>query len=148
MLYVIFVVKHYMNKPGKFGNIARGYYEINGKNLFFRSRWEANYALYLDWLKKRNEIKQWEYEADTFIFEGIKSGTQSYKPDFKVILNDGSVEYHEVKGWMTPKSKTQLKRMAKYHPNVKLILIDKCSYADIENKLGRMLGFYEKQVSV
>lgn len=42
--------------PGKYGNIMRGYYDINGKSMFFRSKWEANYALYLDFLIKAKQI--------------------------------------------------------------------------------------------
>jgi len=110
---------HSMMRPGKFGNVQRGWFNINGKRMFFRSKWEVNYALYLDFLVKQNEIKRWEYEKDVFIFEKINFGTRSYRPDFKVTNNNGSVEYHEIKGWMTPKSKTQLKRMTKYYPEIK-----------------------------
>ncbi len=127
---------------GKFGNIKRGYFNINGKRIFFRSKWEANYALYLNFLIRQKQIKKWEYEKDVFIFHKIKFGTRSYRPDFKVINNDKNIEYHEIKGWMTPKSKTQMKRMKKYYPEIKLILIEKDSYMDIKNKVGKMLNFY------
>ena len=126
---------------GGYDNIQRGYYDINGKNIFFRSKWEANYSLYLEFLIKCKQIRKWEYEPDTFIFEKIKFGTRSYTPDFK-IYNDGMIEYHEVKGHMTARSKTQIKRMAKYYPNVRLIIIDAESYRDINKKLGKMLKFY------
>ena len=99
-----------------YNHIRRGYYNINGKEIFLRSKWEANYALYLDFLIKQKQIKKWEYEAETFMFEEIKLGVRSYTPDFKIINNDNSQEYHEVKGWMDPKSKTKIKRMAKYYP--------------------------------
>lgn len=119
----------------------QGKYDINGKLIFFRSSWEANYALYLDFLIKQKEIIEWEFEPDTFWFE-IKRGVRSYKPDFKVQLPDGSIQYHEVKGWMDSKSKTKLKRMAKYYPEINIILIDAPVYKDIKNKLGKMLKFY------
>jgi len=126
-------------------NVKRGYYDINGKNMFFRSKWEANYALYLDFLVKQKQIQKWEYEKDTFVFEKIKFGTRSYKPDFKIYndINDiRLIEYHEVKGYMTARSKTQLKRMKKYYPDIKVVLIDKEVYEDIKKKLGKMLKFY------
>lgn len=111
----------------KFGNVRRGWYVVAGKKMFFRSEWEWNYALYLNWLISKKEIDSWEYEADVFIFHNIQFGTRSYTPDFKVFNNDGSVEYHEIKGYMTKKSATQLKRMKKYYPEVKLVLVDgKC----------------------
>ena len=130
------------NSGTQWGHVKKGYFNINGKEIFFRSKWEANYALYLDFLIKQKQILKWEYESDVFIFEKIKFGTRSYRPDFKVYDNEKSFSYHEVKGWMTSKSKTQIKRMAKYYPNIKLIIIDKDVYNDIKIKLGKMLKFY------
>lgn len=129
-------------RPGKFRNVMRGYFSIGGKKIFFRSKWEANYALYLNLLKKNGDIKKWEYEADVFIFHEIKFGTRSYKPDFKITKRDGSIYYDEVKGWMTQKSKTQLKRMAKYYPNIKLNIVGRKEYTEIKNKLGKVLRFF------
>lgn len=123
-------------------NIQRGEYECSKGSVYFRSKWEANYALFLDFLAGRGEIKGWEYEADMFEFHEIRFGTRSYRPDFKVFRTDGGVEYHEVKGYMDGKSKTKLKRMAKYYPEVKLILIDSAYYRDLAKKMGKALGFY------
>ena len=119
-----------------------GRYDINGKEIFFRSSWEANYALYLDFLIKQGQVKSWEFEADTFWFEAIRRGVRSYKPDFKVVTDTGRVEYHEVKGYMDQKSKTKISRMAKYHPDIRLIVIDQEAYRDISSKIGKMLKFY------
>ena len=52
-------------------------------------------------------------------------------PDFKIYQNDGTVVYHEVKGYMDSKSATKIKRMAKYYPNIKLIVIQKEEYKSI-----------------
>lgn len=108
----------------------KGWREFEGgqKRYYFRSGWEMNYAQYLDWLKRMGEIIDWEYEPDTFWFEAIKRGTRSYTPDFKVTEKDGSVAYHEVKGWMDQKSATKLKRMAKYYPEITIVLIDEEQY--------------------
>ena len=130
-------------RNGMYGGIKRGWYDINGKRMFFRSKWEANYALYLDFLVKNKDIKRWEHESERFIFEKIQFGTRTYLPDFKVFNNNGSVEYHEIKGWMNRRSKTQLNRMRIYYPNVKLILVEKDGYKDLVKKIGRLAGFYE-----
>lgn len=98
--------------------------EIGGKRKYFRSRWEANYAYYLEFLKSKGEIKEWEHEPETFWFEKIKRGCRSYLPDFRVTANDGSISYHEVKGWMDDRSKTKIKRMKIYHPKVVLLIFD------------------------
>lgn len=92
--------------------------------LYLRSRYEANYARYLNFLKERQEIKEWQYEPDTFEFTKIKRGGRFYTPDFKITLTDGSTEYHEVKGWDYPKGITKRKRMAKYFPHIKIVIIN------------------------
>lgn len=101
----------------------QGWAEISDKRYYFRSRWEYRYALYLDFMKKHNHIIDWFYEPHTFYFEGIKRGTNNYKPDFKVIFPSGNEEWIEVKGYMDAKSATKIKRMAKYFPDVKLRVV-------------------------
>lgn len=96
--------------------------------LYVRSSWEANYARYLNFLQREGSIEHWEYEPDTFEFIGIKRGTRFYTPDFKVFNNDARVEYHEVKGYVSPKHKTQMRRMARYFPNIKVVVIGKEEY--------------------
>lgn len=112
-------------------------------NIFFRSRWERNYARYLNFLIKHKNIMKWEYEVETFWFDKIKRGVVCYKPDFKVYNNDGSIEFHEVKGWMDPASKTKLKRMAKYHPKVKVIVIDGTAYKSLSKSKNLISKFWE-----
>jgi len=98
---------------------------IDDKKYFFRSHWEAKYAKHLAFLKKIKDIQDWEHEPHTFWFEGIKRGVVSYLPDFKVIKNDGTHYWVEVKGYMDKKSATKLKRMKKYFPKEEIKLIDK-----------------------
>ena len=117
-----------------------GHYDINGRDIFFRSKWEANYALYLDFLIKQKEIDRWEYEPDVFIFHAIKFGTRSYRPDFKIYTGNRT-EYHEVKGYMDATSKTKLKRMDKFYPHIKIVLIDQSVYKSIY-KFKKLLKFY------
>jgi hypothetical protein len=75
-------------------------------------------------MKKWRHISEWEHEPETFWFDKIKRGTNNYKPDFRVTFPSGGVEYIEVKGYMDQKSRTKIKRMAKYHPQVKLRVVD------------------------
>lgn len=117
------------------GNWKSEWHEIDGIKFFARSRWESNYAHFLQWKKCRGEIIKWEHEPETFWFKGIKRGVVSYLPDFKITLPCGGVEYHEVKGWMDAKSKTKIKRMAKYHPKVKLEIIDSKRYRVLNKQL-------------
>jgi len=107
-----------------YSRCKKGWVELGDRRFFARSRWEANYGRYLEWLRINKHITDWKHEPETFWFDGIKRGVMSYLPDFKVILNDGKVVFHEVKGWMDSKSKTKLKRMKKYHPTVSLLVLD------------------------
>lgn len=116
---------------------------IGGVNKYYRSAWEANYARYLQWLQELGEIKKWEHEAQTFWFDDIKRGCVCYLPDFRVTENNGQIVFHEVKGWMDDRSKTKIKRMAKYHPEVKLIVIDAKIYASIKKTMSCIIKEWE-----
>lgn len=119
-----------MLKRIKEGKMRSGYSRSRGGrrpdlgNAYFRSAWEANYARYLNLLISQDKILLWEYEPHTFVFERIKRGTRTYTPDFRVVHHDGRHEWHEVKGWMDQPSRTRLKRMAKYFPDEKIVIID------------------------
>ncbi len=118
--------------------------DIGGRRKFFRSRWEANYARYLNWLEEKGQILKWEHEPITFWFEGVKRGCVSYLPDFRVTETSGEIVYYEVKGWMDDRSKTKLKRMAKYHPTVKLVVIREKDYREVERKLSSLIDGWER----
>lgn len=109
-------LKGFLTSRGKIG-----YREDIG--ITVRSILEANYCRYLEYLKSNKEILRWEYEAETFYFDEI--GCRSYTPDFKVFLNDGSFEYHEVKGDYNERTKKRMNAMAREYPNIKIILIRK-----------------------
>jgi hypothetical protein len=111
--------------------------------MYFRSTWEANYARYLNFLQARGEIERWEYEPVTFWFEAIKRGVRSYKPDFQIFEN-GRSYFVEVKGWMDDKSKTKLKRMAKYHPEVEVRVFGEKDYASLKRQLGSIIPGWEQ----
>ncbi len=108
-----------------------GWFKVGGKICFFRSSWEVVYARYLQFLKEKRDISEWEYEPNTFWFENIRRGVRSYTPDFLVTENSGRQVYHEVKGYLDSKSKTKIKRMKKYYPENEVILIEKNSYKSV-----------------
>ncbi len=107
-----------------YSRCPKGWVILGDKQAFCRSRWEAQYARYLQWMKERGSILDWEHEPETFWFHNIQRGVRSYMPDFKVTALNGSHEWHEVKGWMDQKSRTKLKRMAKYYPSEAVLVID------------------------
>ena len=125
------------------GKWKAGWRTVGGQKVYFRSRWEANYARYLEWLKTIGNIKSWEHEPETFWFDKLKRGCVSYLPDFRVTNPNGSIEYHEVKGWMDARSKTKIKRMAKYFPEIKLIVIHDKAYKKLASQISASIVGWE-----
>jgi hypothetical protein len=120
-----------------------GWRQVGDQRKYFRSKWEANYARYLEWLKTTKQIKDWEHEPEVFWFDGVKRGVVSYLPDFRVSELNGRVAFHEVKGWMDDRSKTKIKRMAKYHPDVTLIVVAAKEYRSVEKDVSGFITDWE-----
>lgn len=113
----------------------QGYRTIAGRKVFFRSAWEYKFACYLQFLKDHGHIAEWLHEPQCFWFNEIKRGTRSYLPDFKVIRKDGTHYWAEVKGYMDSKSRTKIKRFAKYYPQESLHVIDSKWFREQESRI-------------
>jgi len=103
-----------------------GWYDVGDESYYFRSGGEYHWALYLLLLKDLGEIVDFSYEPRTFWFEKIRRGTNSYKPDFLVLYEEDGERTHrwqEYKGYLKQKNVTQFRRMAKYYPDEKIILV-------------------------
>lgn len=125
-------------------NTKKGWLQVGDKKIYVKSKWEKNIALYLEWCKTNKSIKDWWYEPDTFWFEGIKRGVCSYKPDFKLLLNNDTFEYIEVKGFMDNKSKTKMKRMKKYYPKISVRIIGAGWFSENNNAMKSQIEGWEK----
>lgn len=112
---------------------------IGGKSYFFKSAWEINYARWLQWLKDDKQILDWEYEPEFFHFKTIKKGTKCYVVDFRIKLLNGTLEYHEVKGYMDPKSRTKLKRFLKFYPHLSLKLVTGAWFKKYQDQLKAII---------
>lgn len=131
-------------KPAARKRSATGVRPDVSPTIYFRSAMEANFARYLNLLLKMQVVEHWEYEPETFWFEGIKRGTNSYKPDFRVkYRGDPRPEYVEIKGHELAKDRTKWKRMAKYHPGVRLLVIGMKEYAWIKKKWAGAIPNWE-----
>jgi hypothetical protein len=97
---------------------------VNGIKM--KSRYEANYAHFLDFLGI-----PWVYEPRKFWFHKIQTSVRCYTPDFYLPRAD---EYHECKGYDDRRSKVQRKRLKKYYPTVKLVLIDAAFFKSVERQ--------------
>lgn len=75
---------------------------------------EARYANHLELLKKAGEIEWFAYEGIRFrLADGDKA---FYTPDFAVMLPDGLIEIHEVKGHWEQHALLQIKWCADKYP--------------------------------
>jgi len=122
----------------------QGWREFGGKRCFYRSRWEANYGMYLEYQKQSGIIFDWLHEPQTFWFDKIKRGIVTYLPDFKIINLDGSHEWVEVKGHMDSKSRTKIKRFRKYYPQEALSVVGAKWYNSNKEKLSILIPGWEK----
>ena len=78
------------------------------------NRTEAAYALALELRKHTGEVAWYAFEAMTF---KLAKDTR-YTPDFVVMLADGSIELHEVKGFFEDDAKVKVKVAASMFPFV------------------------------
>lgn len=133
------------SKENRYSKTKRGYrHDIGNGKIYLRSSWEANYARYLDLKISQGHLYKWEFEPDTFWFEKIKRGVRSYCPDFKIWLTKDSMPFYvEVKGYMDARSKTKIKRMAKYYPDVILNVVEAKTYKNIKNKYSALIKNWE-----
>jgi len=73
---------------------------------------EAAYALVLEARKRAGEIRDYWYEGIRLVL----GHAANYTPDFLVVLADGTVELHEVKGFMREAAHTRLAVCARLYP--------------------------------
>lgn len=133
-----------MRARRNFSHIKR---PVGVRGIKYRSKAEANYAAYLEWLRSIGNIREWSYECTTFWFTpdavekgGVRRGVTSYKPDFAVWehAGQGMIDWHEVKGYLDHRSRVALKRMAKYYPEEKVVLVDSKQMRALARKVGKI----------
>lgn len=96
-------------RSNPYSHVKRGKSEEFG-GVFFRSGAEVTLAKYF---KLRGW--RWEYEPEEFLFP-MPRGTVCFTPDFRVWLDDTHYKWVEMKGWFDSKTKTKLRRFAKFYP--------------------------------
>jgi len=77
---------------------------------------EKCYADYLELLARAEEIVGAEFEPEKLRI-GLDHLT-TYTPDFRVVRNDGTIEFHEVKGNWEDDARVKIKVAARVHPYV------------------------------
>lgn len=78
------------------------------------NRLEQRYAELLDEMMATGGIVRWDYEPEKL---RLADGAY-YTPDFRVLLNDLTIEFHECKGFRREAAIVRLKVAADVHPYV------------------------------
>jgi hypothetical protein len=115
-MYRQFTKKTYRTKS-KYNNRSKQY---NGKT--FDSIKEANHAEELDWRIKAGEVKEWVHQYKIPLAINGRH-IANYYVDFKVILADDDIEYHEVKGFETEVWRLKWKMTEALYPDYNLVVI-------------------------
>lgn len=112
-------------------NIAH-WANVGGQKCYFKSLFERRYACLLEILKRGKQIKGWQYEPKRFRFfgpnipKGLKGktvGATVYTPDFKVIELNGSITYHETKGYLDNRDIAKMRCFKTYYPDERLVFV-------------------------
>lgn len=111
------IKKYSKKRKNKYNSRTQLY---NGRS--YDSVKEANYAQELDWRKKAGEIKEIipQFKIDIRINE---KHWRNYYIDFKLIMEDDTIEYHEVKGFATEVWKMKWDACRILFPERKFIVI-------------------------
>jgi len=73
---------------------------IKYKNIKVQGSYEYRTCVILDAAKEKKEILNWDYTKDRVEYTGIDGKSHNYLLDFKVINNDNTFFYVEVKGFV------------------------------------------------
>jgi len=106
---------------------------VGGKTFLAKSSWEYDIALYLEYLKSKGLITDWEYESTVFRFKYNTLGVRTYRPDFTIKRGD-DVYYLEVKGWEDDKYIKKKQLMEQEYPKARIIYIKSEEYNLIRKK--------------
>lgn len=133
-----------------------GIREVDGKEIRFASRMEFNYYLYLAWLKKMGEIKDFEYQPEAFDFrrrakerpdlwkkEWLPSKGK-YRPDFKVEEEKRGIYYIETVGMLRGDHKRNFRLLHQLFPEVKLEVVTTDHYRAIEKSVKAIIPGWER----
>lgn len=125
-------------KPNFTGVSTAGRAEDLGET-YFRSMWERNFARFLKYTGEA-----FAYEPKTFWFDGVRRGTNSYKPDFQSLKTPRL--WYEVKGYMNARSRVALQRMKKYYPGETIVIIEREWFRAAKRQgLDKLIPHWETQ---
>jgi len=91
---------------------VKNFYALGRLKTGVMNKTEAHYEIQL-------KAKEWSGEILWYKFEGMKfrlADNTFYTPDFAVMMKDGTIELHEVKGYMQDDAAVKIKVAADIYP--------------------------------
>jgi len=73
---------------------------------------ERDYSVFLEKSRLAGHIARWDYEPEKLRL----ADATFYTPDFRVIYPDGTIEFHETKGFIRDDAMVKIKVAAEQHP--------------------------------
>lgn len=84
------------------------------------NRWEERYTIILQASRSAGRVRDWRYEGIT-----LKLGHDCrYTPDFVVLMADGTIELHEIKGFRRDDSMVKIRAAATAFPWFRFVLVE------------------------
>ena len=87
---------------------------------------EARYAQYLELLKLAGEVVKWDFEPVKLRL----ADSTFYTPDFKVLLPNREVEFHEFKGFWRDDARVKIKVAAELFPEWRFVAVQEVAKRD------------------
>jgi hypothetical protein len=112
-------VEQFRAEFGRGGKRQPGYRTF--KHLDGMNKLEAAYSAELDLLLRAGEIRGWKFEAVKLRL----ADKTFYTPDFLVVLKDGSLEFHETKGFWRDDARVKIKVAAEMYPMFRFAALKK-----------------------
>ena len=154
-------------RNAKYGNVRKGAALDLGPTVF-ASGWERDVARFLNLLVHWGVLEGWEYEPQTFTFQGLgyKRGPFTYRPDFVVRFSnesdkaqlrlalqdigfestdEGRVAYLEVKGQETGNDRSKWRRFRK-HVGYPLEVFKRDEMLKIQEMFSQYIPEWESRV--
>lgn len=152
-------------RNAKYGNVRRASAPDLGTTVF-ASGWERDVARWLNLLVAWKVLEGWEYEPQTFTFQGLgyKRGPFTYRPDFvlrytdrirpdvREVLEDileeihpGRTAYLEVKGQETGNDRSKWRRFRK-HVGEPLEVVKRDKLIKIQAGFSDLIPHWESRV--
>ncbi len=92
--------------------VIRGRAQTQPRRDGSMNRLELEYSQRLELMRRTGQIARWDFQP-----EKLRLADRTfYEPDFRVVMPDGAIVFHETKGFMRDDAAVKIKVAAEQHP--------------------------------